>query len=338
MIQILKHISICFLSVIALNLSAQDLHFSQYFNNPILINPANTGFAPDVDWRAGLNYRNQWANTGVPYKTMSVWGDVQLFNETFENAWVGVGGLILRDVSGSGNLTSTKIFGSIAYHQMVGFNTLVSAGFNVGWAAKRVDPSKLTFDDQWNGRFFDANIPSTENFAFSQIGFPTLQAGINVAYFPTDNIYLNAGFSAMNINRPREAFLQPGTIDDRVDRRYTAFANGAIKIDDLWIINPNIYVSKQGTAWETVAGVNANRNLSGDGSSQLILGAYYRLGDAIIPMFGYQLNDYKITINYDATISTLRAFNNTRGAYELSIVKQGLFNGEKSIKCPTLRF
>ena len=39
--------------------NAQDLHFSQYFNSPLLINPANTGFAPDVDWRVGLNYRNQ---------------------------------------------------------------------------------------------------------------------------------------------------------------------------------------------------------------------------------------------------------------------------------------
>lgn len=28
---------------------AQDLHFSQFFNNPLLTNPANTGFIPDAD-------------------------------------------------------------------------------------------------------------------------------------------------------------------------------------------------------------------------------------------------------------------------------------------------
>ena len=63
---------------------AQDLHFSQYFNAPLLINPANTGFAPDVDYRVGINYRNQWASiTPNPYKTMGVWGDVQLFTNRF---------------------------------------------------------------------------------------------------------------------------------------------------------------------------------------------------------------------------------------------------------------
>jgi hypothetical protein len=28
---------------------AQDLHFSQFFNAPLTINPANTGFIPDAD-------------------------------------------------------------------------------------------------------------------------------------------------------------------------------------------------------------------------------------------------------------------------------------------------
>ena len=46
---------------------AQSLHFSQYFNTPLLINPANTGFNPDYDYRVGVNYRNQWASVGNPY-------------------------------------------------------------------------------------------------------------------------------------------------------------------------------------------------------------------------------------------------------------------------------
>ena len=58
---------------------AQDLHFSQYFNSPLLVNPANTGFNPDYDFRVGGNYRNQWANVGNPYKTMSLWGDAKFF-------------------------------------------------------------------------------------------------------------------------------------------------------------------------------------------------------------------------------------------------------------------
>src|SRR5881392_4144784 len=56
----------------SLRLSAQDLHFSQFFNSPLTTNPANTGFLPDGDYRLGINYRNQWSTImSVPYKTMS---------------------------------------------------------------------------------------------------------------------------------------------------------------------------------------------------------------------------------------------------------------------------
>ena len=34
---------------------AQDLHFSQFFNNPLPTNPANTGFIPDADYRMGAS-------------------------------------------------------------------------------------------------------------------------------------------------------------------------------------------------------------------------------------------------------------------------------------------
>jgi len=127
----------------------QDLHFSQWFNSPLTTNPANTGFIPDADYRIGANYRSQWVSVmNAPYKTMSIWGDAQVLRDRIENGWLGVGGVILRDVAGSGNLTSTKIYGSLAYHQQIGLGSLVTAGFNVGWSNKRVDPTQLKFPDQ----------------------------------------------------------------------------------------------------------------------------------------------------------------------------------------------
>ena len=131
-------------------LSAQDLHFSQFFNTPLTTNPANTGFIPDADYRIGGNYRNQWSNImTAPYKTMSIFADAQLFRDRLENGWLGVGAVILNDVAGAGSLRSTKVYGSLAYHQMLGLSSLVSAGFNVGWASKRVDVTKLKFPDQF---------------------------------------------------------------------------------------------------------------------------------------------------------------------------------------------
>ncbi len=89
---------------------------------------------------------------------------------------------------------------------------------------------------------------------------------------------------------------------------------------------------------EYVAGVNAQRDLSGDGNTQLIVGAYYRVSDAVIPMVGFQQSGYRLTFSYDATTSSLSKYNATRGAYEVSIIKQGLINKSNPIKCPAVRF
>lgn len=325
--------------LLAVHVSGQGLNFSQYFNTPMLVNPANTGFNPDFDYRIGGNYRNQWANVGTPFRTMSLWGDTKLFGNRFENGWMGVGAALYSDRAGSGNLIATNGYASVAYHQMLGYNSLLSGGFSVGFINKRIDISKLNFDNQWNGQFFDISIPSNEPFLFSQTTFVDLQVGMNYAYFASDNFYFNLGVSAQHVNRPRESFLSPTAVDARLNPRYTGFVNASIKFEDLWIVNPNIYVSKMGNAWETVLGFNANRNLSGDGEQQMILGLYYRHKDAVIPMVGYQVNDTRFTFNYDATVSNLGNINGYRGAYEISIIKSGIFsNSSNAVKCPTVRF
>lgn len=337
-----KNLNRCLLVIIVLSwqahTKAQDLHFSQYFNAPLLVNPANTGFIPDGEYRAGLNYRNQWASLGNPYKTFSVYGDGQLFGERFENGWVGIGGALLRDVAGSGDLTTTRAFASVAYHQAIGLGSLVSAGFNVGYVNKRVDFTKLTFDNQWNGKFFDITAPSGEPFATNQVNYFTLQAGLNYAYYPNQNTYLNVGFSASNINRPKESFFTDGLVDTRLATRLTTFVNGSFRAADAVILNPNLYVSTMAGSMEVVAGGTAQRNLGGNGNTQLIMGVYYRVNDALIPVLGVQQNGYKFTFSYDATSSSLKNFNQGRGAYEMSIVKQGLIDKSRNIKCPAVRF
>ncbi len=275
---------------------AQDLHFSQFFNSPLTTNPANTGFLPDHDYRVGANYRQQWTDIPVPFKTMSVFGDAQVFRDRFESGWVGLGGVILRDVAGSGNLTSTKIYGSAAYHQMLGSTGLLSAGFNLGWANKRVDVTKFTYDNQWNGKFFDVGAPSGENFAATSINYLDVQVGLNYAWFPTDNIYIHGGASVQHINAPRESFFNdvPG-YDNKIPRRYIVFADAVLKLNDQVIISPGAYFTTQAKSTELTIGMHANYNLSGDGEQQVIGGLYYRGGDAIIPMIGYQWKSLMIT-------------------------------------------
>ena len=127
---------------------AQDLHFSQFFNSPLTTNPANTGFIPDADYRLGGHFRNQYSNImSAPYKTVSAFADFQLMRDRLENGWLGLGAVVLSDVAGAGSLRSTKVYGSLAYHQMLGNSSLLSAGFNLGYANKRVDQTNLKYPD-----------------------------------------------------------------------------------------------------------------------------------------------------------------------------------------------
>lgn len=326
--------------LLAVSSHAQDLHFSQFFNSPLSTNPANTGFIPDGDYRLGINYRNQWSSImTMPYKTMSAFADVQVMKDRLTNGWVGLGGMVLRDVAGSGNLTSTKLYGSIAYHQMLGYSSLLSLGFNVGYANKQINVSNLKFPDQFDGKFFDNKLPTSVVLDRTNVGYLDMQVGMNYAYFPTENIYVNAGFSAYHVNKPHESFFASSDVSDRVPVRYIGFLNGSFKLNDLVIVNPNIYYTTQANVQEIVGGVNAQYNLSGDGIYQLIGGIYYRHKEAIIPMVGLGFNDYTFSFSYDATMSSLKNYNNGRGAFEFSLIKQGSINpaGARVTPCPTFR-
>ena len=114
-LQICKIVILVIAFFISTTLTAQDLHFSQFFNSPLSTNPANTGFIPDADYRLGIQYRNQFSNImSAPYKTFSAFGDVQAFRNRFENGWLGLGGLLMNDLAGAGSLQSTKIYASVA--------------------------------------------------------------------------------------------------------------------------------------------------------------------------------------------------------------------------------
>lgn len=331
---LLKIILLAFVST-----HAQDLHFSQFFNSPLTTNPANTGFIPDADYRLGVNYRNQYSSIlAMPYKTMSAWGDAQLFRDRLENGWVGIGGVILSDVAGSGSLRSTKAYASIAYHQMLGNSSLLSGGFNLGYANKRVDLTNLKFPSQFDGKFFDGAIVDGNypTFANTNVSYFDMQVGLNYAYFPQENVYINAGYSIQHVNSPRETFFADQTNAGKIPIRHIGFLNAILKVDPKVIINPNVYFTTQAGAIDLMGGMNANYNLSEAGEKQLIAGLYYRYKDAFIPMVGLEVNNLKFTFSYDATVSSLQNYNNSRGALEFSLIKNGFYpeNVNRQSLCP----
>lgn len=316
---------------------AQDLHFSQFFNSPLSTNPANTGFIPDADYRLGINYRNQYSSVmEVPYKTMSAFADAQVFRNKLENGWMGLGAMVLSDVAGSGSLRSTKVYGSVAYHQMLGNSSLLSAGFNLGYANKRINTDNLKFPDQFDGKFFDKLVPTSAFLTNTSISYFDMQVGMNYAYFPNENTYINAGYSIHHVNKPKETFFNDASENGIIPMRHIGFVNAILKVNDRVIIQPNIYYANQAKASEIVGGMMANYNLSETGDKQFTAGLYYRHKDAVIPMVGFVLNDLKFNFSYDATISNLSSYNNTRGALEFSLIKNGFYpsNTDRQSLCP----
>ncbi len=315
----------------------QDLHFSQFYNSPLTTNPANTGFIPDADYRIGVNYRNQWSSIiSAPYKTISAFADAQFFRDKLDNGWLGLGGVLLSDKAGSGGLRSDKFYGSVAYHQMLGLSSLLSAGFNLGYVSKRIDPSALKFPDQFNGKFFDGTTSTSVQFTNLNVDYFDMQVGLNYAYFPQEDIYINAGYSIHHVNRPRETFFGDETEAGKIPMRQIGFVNAILKVNPRVIINPNVYFSTQARAIELNGGIQANYNLTEYGESQLIAGLYYRYKDAVIPTIGFETKKTAFTFSYDATLSPLKSFNNYRGAAEFSIVKKGFYpgNSDRQTLCP----
>ena len=232
---------------------------------------------------------------------------------------------------------------TVAYHQMIDAGSLLSLGFNVGWANKRINTTNLTFPSQWNGKFFDAHMVGTApKLDYSNINYLDMQVGMNYAYFPNERTYLNVGVSAMHVNKPKESFFneQEG-VNNTVPARFTAFLNGSFMVSDMLIVNPNVYASLQARSYEIVGGLNAHYNMSGDGEKVLIGGIYYRHKDAIIPMVGLGFKDITLTFTYDVTTSEMKNFNNSRGGFEFSLIKQGVvdrYNGKRrESMCPSFR-
>ena len=76
-------------SLLPLFSSAQDTHFSQLTQTPLLLNPALTGMSHDL--MAVLNFKDQWKSvSAVPYRTFNMGVDMA-YNKKKNGSHLGVG-------------------------------------------------------------------------------------------------------------------------------------------------------------------------------------------------------------------------------------------------------
>ncbi len=316
---------------------AQGMHFSQYYNAPLLLNPANTGLAPDNDYRVGVNYRKQWATIPVPYNTVSLYGDFQLMRNQNETNWMGAGFAFWNDKVGDGDLKLTKFDVFLAYHVQMGEYSMLSFGATAGFATRTVDFSKFSFGQQWDGFIFDENIPSGESGFIGKSNYVDVAAGLNYAIFPNENMYVKIGLGMAHLNQPKESFYGQ---QNRIGIRPTMNVDAMMKLSEKVILNPSIYYTSQKGANEFLYGTLFCVNLSANEQkqAQLILGAYHRYGDAAIGVIGLKYMQWKLMTSYDFTMSTLSPANKGRGAFEMGFVFEALYNSfskeRRTYNCP----
>ena len=318
----------------------QSMHFSQYYNAPLLLNPANTALLPENDFRVGLNYRNQWASVPVPYSTFSAYGDAKIggnANNESHNNWLGLGLAFFSDKAGDGNLALSEIQGDIAYHLQLNKVSMISLGLSGASVQRSVNFDNLLFDNQWDGATFSSYMSTGEKVGTMKTSFYTVGAGANLAVFPNENVYIKLGGGLLNINRPIESFY--GSTKNTIGFRPIANLDVLMRTGDQLIINPSVYFTTQSGATEIVGGSLFRIMVSkGRQSSHLILGAFYRAADAAIAVAGYQMGDVQFMANYDITLSALSPYNAAHGALEFSLVYSRAYHPNDGIKktynCP----
>ena len=106
--KILFFLSISLLIGFNNDIKAQDPAFSQFFANPLYLNPAMAG--TNICPRISLNHRNQWPGIGKTYVTYSA-----SYDQYVDKLGGGLGFAVAKDVAGAGNLNTTHISATYAY-------------------------------------------------------------------------------------------------------------------------------------------------------------------------------------------------------------------------------
>lgn len=329
------------------NLQAQDVHYSQFYSNPLGLNPGLTGFY-DGNYRIGFNAKLQWpwaiSNSVYNYHSESPYVDFSFGERRIKVGWFGLGANFLNDQAGDGRLTYRRIGLSAAYHQAFDkdHRYVLSAGVGLNYVIRSIDFAKLYFNNQWVEDIgFDLNANNNEPLQRETFGFVDLNAGINFNAFVHEQVKLEAGFALLHINRPKHTFL--GTTE-RLGFRYQANLGLTGYFNERTQLAVNAYYGYEKKASEIMLnmlfGYSFFGGRRGELDHTLYGGLNYRIKDALAPVVGYQFQKTRILLSYDVTLSKLINASKANGGPEISIVHVGSFSrqfGGRKVFCPSFK-
>ncbi len=324
------------------DLVAQDIHFSQFFEAPLLRNPSLAGiFKGDI--RVQGVYRNQWASVTVPYKTGS-------FNLEYKKPigrgddFITTGLQLVYDRAGSTNFTTTNVLPAINYHKSLASekSSYLSLGFMGGIVQRSIDRSKMTTNSHFDGNGYNPALSDGE--AFVNTNFSYLDGSVGMSFNsalsedrPEDTYFVGAAYH--HFNRPRNSFYQRPDIELRPKWVFSGGVHFTVSESAYLTLQADRTI--QGSAHETVGGALYSIKIGEDYRNPdyvLHLGSFLRWEDAIIPVVKLDYNPFSVAFSYDINVSQLKTASQGQGGFELSVTYVGFFDRDNStrtaLKCP----
>ncbi len=321
---------------------AQDIHFSQFFEAPLLRNPSLAGiFAGDIRFQ-GV-YRNQWASVTVPYKTGS-------FNLEYKQPigkgddFLTTGMQLVYDKAGSTNFTTTNVLPAVNYHKSLsGYKSqYLSLGFMGGLVQRRIDRSKVTTNNHFDGNGYNPGLGDGETF--SKTNFSYWDASVGMSFNsairednPDDNYFVGVAYH--HFNRPKNSFYSNPDIE--LHPKYVFSAGAKFSVSEISYFTIQADHTIQGPSIETIGGVMYSFKIGSDYDNPdytLHFGGFLRWQDALIPVVKLDYHPFSIALSYDVNVSQLQTASQGQGGLELSVTYAGFFDrnnsSKEAIRCP----
>lgn len=276
--------------------NAQDPQFTQFYANPLYLNPALAG--SNICPRVCINYRNQWPGISATYVTTSA--SIDKFIYKIKG---GLGLLVTNDRAGQGTINSSTVSAMYAYQLKIRRNFTMNFGLEATYAQKVLDWNKLTFGDMIDNKhgfvYNTSEVPKALKREYADF-----DAGV-MAF--TKKFFV--GFAAHHLTQPNEGFIS----ESRLPLKITAHAGAVFPLKGAKgnvSISPNILYQRQGNFQQFDIGFYVRK-------SAIVGGLWYRSNDSFIALIGLLTGMFKCGYSYDITISKLT--NATAGAHEFSV-------------------
>ncbi len=333
------------------NLDAQDVHFTQSYNNPLLVNPGLTGvFAGDA--RLGFQYRNQWNTADVDFQTYAISGETKIRMENQPMGYFALGLYMFHDQAGISQLTQINLGLSGSYTRALGNKIALTLGAQYAAAQRSFDMDDLLFDNNYvPGEGIDPSLPSGESGFNDTRWYSDFSAGLNFRYQkkslappqPGDNLVnhldqrtrLDAGVGVFHINRPDQRFeFSTRDATAALPIRLTPYIQTAIQLNDRLDLMAGAIYHWQDAYQQLLPNAGLRYHLSTKPGQQLSIqvmavGRFdFDAFDAVSPAVEVNYNGWQAGFSYDFNTSEFNDATRGRAAPEI-FLRYNLFSPPK---------